>query len=119
MGSFFLLNGATFPVSATLLIIAAAAACYVFLALLPIYYRNRGAAAQADPRAAVLRTAALLLLLVGVFLTAFTLGIRQVYGWGATWVLGLEAAAYFLAATLVLNRAGRRAARAPAGGSSP
>jgi hypothetical protein len=108
-----LLAAAAGPPWASAVIIAASAACYVFLVLLPLYFKDRGSAVQPDPRAANLRTAALLLLVVGVFLTAFTAGIRFAYSPGAASVLGVEAAAYFAAATAVLLAARRRSAKTP------
>ncbi len=97
----------------SLVIVAASASCYVFLALLPLYFKNRSAAGQPDPRAANLRTAALLLLIVGIFLTVFTTSLRLTYSPGAASVLGVEAAAYFAVATVALLAARRRARRAP------
>lgn len=97
---------------ANLAIIGGAVACYVFLVLLPFYYRQKGVAGQPDPRASLLRTAAVILLLVGVFLTVFAMAIRQSYGGGAASLLGLEAVVYFAVATAVILLARRRPGKA-------
>lgn len=97
----------------SLVIVAASASCYVFLALLPLYFKNRSVAGQPDPQAANLRTAALLLLIVGTFLAVFTTSLRLTYSPGAASVLGAEAAAYFAVATAVLLLARRRGRKSP------
>ncbi len=108
----FLLAAAEVPLYAVLAIMAASAAFYVFLVLLPLYFKNRSVAGQPDPRAANLRTAALLLLVVGLFLTLFTTSLRLAYSPGTTSVLSAETAAYFAAAGAVLLLARRRGRKA-------
>lgn len=97
----------------TLAVIGGSVASYIFLVLLPLYFRDRSVAGRPDARTAHLRTAALLLLLVGAFLTVITLSLRLSHGWGAASILGVEAAAYFVAATLLLRAARRRSAKVP------
>lgn len=111
MTPLLLYSGGPIPLDAGLVMLAAVLASPLLLFLFMLHSGKRPAPPP-DPRAANLRTAATLVLLVALFLALFSQGTRLNWGWGSSWVLFLEAAAYFAVAMGILFVARRRSARA-------